>query len=98
VTAKFYAQIGWRVDNTQSLFPLATLDLVLCYPQKGSGLQLGIAASATVVAGVSGGSPCLINSAVMAGNLATPIMIPKVVMVVARACQLRVDAESPGGA
>ena len=38
----------------------------------------GIAASATVVAGVSGGSPCLINSAVMPGNVATPIMITSV--------------------
>ena len=59
---------------------------------------LGIAASATVIAGVSAASPCLINSAVMAGSVATPIMITKVVLAVASACQLRVEPGSPGGA
>ena len=59
---------------------------------------LGIAASATVMAGVSAASPCLINSAVMAGSVATPIMITKVVLAVAKACQLRVEPGSPGGA
>ena len=40
------------------------------------------------MAGVSASSPCLINSAVMACRVATPIMITKVVLAVARACQL----------
>jgi hypothetical protein len=40
----------------------------------------------------------LINSAVIAGKVATPIMITKVVLAVANACQLSVEAGAPGGA
>jgi hypothetical protein len=59
---------------------------------------LGVAASATVIAGVSAASPYLINSAVLAGSVATPIMITKVVLAVARLANLRVEPGSPGGA
>jgi hypothetical protein len=80
------------------LMPASLVSSAMSVTVPRTACWLGMAASATVMAGVSSANPCLINSAVMAGSVATPIMITKVVLAVASACQLRVEPASPGEA